>query len=328
MAEKMARPVIVVHGGADFTVQIDNKQAIVDGLCKAARRGYEILQSEDSNAVRAVVEAVSVLEDDENFNAGRGSTLNRDGKIQTDAMVMNGKNLKCGGVSAVMNIANPVYLAEQVMEKTNHCLLTAQYANDFAKKVGMETVDMETLMSPRSRRLLESISIAREEGRVNDAKKETVLGKDTGKDTVGAIALDKNGNLACATSTGGLSLALPGRVGDSALPGCGGYADNHFGACSTTGIGEDIMRVNMATRAMYYLEQGQSAQDAAVNSVQYLVDRLKPSDSKGCLAGLIVIDKQGNIGIHCSHDFLCFASIKNGKIQYGINPDEFESTGL
>lgn len=239
-------PVVVVHGGGASNISKDRKERVRQGIIRAATVGYNILQ-EGGSAVDAVEGAVTVLEDDPEFNAGCGSVLNVNGKVEMDASIMNGKDLSSGAVSAVRCIANPIKLARLVMEKTPHCFLTDQGAAKFAADMGVPEVPEKQLITERNIKHLEK------EKNEKSAQK-TDQQKDLG--TVGAVALDSEGNVAYATSTGGIVNKMAGRVGDTPCIGSGGYADNRIGAISTTGHGESILKVNLARLTLFHIEQG------------------------------------------------------------------------
>ncbi|XP_008835768.1 isoaspartyl peptidase/L-asparaginase isoform X1 [Nannospalax galili] len=197
--------VLVVHGGGGSNISTDRKERMRQGIARAATEGYNILK-EGGSAVDAVEGAVAVLENDPEFNAGCGSVLNVNGDVEMDASIMDGKNLSAGAVSAVRCIANPIKLARLVMEKTPHCFLTGHGAEKFAADMGVPEIPVEKLITERSKKHLEK------EKQEKGAEKPDCP-KNTG--TVGAVAMDCNGNLAYATSTGGIVNKMIGRVGDS-----------------------------------------------------------------------------------------------------------------
>uniref|UniRef100_A0A8C6SDR6 Isoaspartyl peptidase/L-asparaginase n=1 Tax=Neogobius melanostomus TaxID=47308 RepID=A0A8C6SDR6_9GOBI len=237
-------PLLVVHGGAGH-IPSDRVQDSVLGVCAAVRAGYSFLTAGGSS-VDAVVEAVANMEDNPRFNAGRGSVLTARGDVEMDALVMDGRDLSSGAVSAVKNIANPVQLARLVMDKTSHACLTAGGAAEFARQMGVQEVSTESLITDYSR--------ARWKKNLDPGAKpvECQMGK---MGTVGAVAVDAEGNIACATSTGGMLNKMEGRVGDTPCIGSGGYADNSVGAVSTTGHGEAIMKVVLARLILFHMEQ-------------------------------------------------------------------------
>ncbi|KAM5164859.1 isoaspartyl peptidase/L-asparaginase [Mantella aurantiaca] len=301
MGVKM-KPVIVVHGGAGTIVEeyADGYRA---GVKRAALQGYDILRK-GGDAVTAVEEAVVVLEDDPHFNAGHGSVLNEEGEVEMDAIIMDGKDLSSGAVSAVRCIANPIKLARLVMEKTDHVLLTCKGASLFAKSQGIPEIPGEKLISERSRERW---------------KKNLKSGSNPkGTGTVGAVAVDSQGNVACATSTGGITNKMVGRVGDTPCIGSGGYADNTVGAVSTTGHGESIMKVTLARLILHYMEQGMSVEEAADAGLNYMKTRV---DDTG---GVIVINGDGEWTAKFSTNQMSWAAVKDDHLHCGIYHGENE----
>lgn len=263
---------IIVHGGAG-DIPEEHKVAAEAGCRDAAAAGWQLL-SEGRSALDAVEAAVRVLEDNPAFNAGRGSVLNAQGEVEMDAGVMDGATLLAGAVTLVQHFKHPITLARKVMEKTPHHILGAGGAEAFAEEMGCEPVANDFFITERRLRQFQARLQA-----------ETA-------DTVGAVALDFSGNLAAANSTGGVSFKLPGRIGDSPLPGAGFYADNRFGAVATTGQGEHIMRAGLGFLVMRLLEMGFDAQEAADQAVKLFQNRV----SNG-RAGWIVLDAAGNVGV-------------------------------
>lgn len=219
---------------------------------------------------------------------------------------MDGKNLDSGAVSAVKCIANPIKLARLVMEKTKHMLLTDHGAHLFAQAMGIPETPGEKLITERSRERWKKNLEA-------DSNPEEFQ-KDLG--TVGAVAIDSEGNVACATSTGGLSNKLVGRVGDTACIGSGGYADNHSGATSTTGHGESIMKVVLARLILYHMEQGMSPEMAADTALDYMKARV------GGLGGVIVVNNSGEWAARFSTKQMSWATVKDDQLHYGIYAGE------
>ena len=244
----------------------------------AALAGWRVL-ADDGVALDAVESAVRALEDDPRFNAGRGSVLNRDGAVEVDASIMEGDRLQCGAVAAVPRIANPIALARRVLESRRQVLLVGEGALAFARSVGIPECDPASLVTDRQRK--RHAELARQPA-------------TRGGGTVGAVALDRNGTIAAATSTGGTPGKLPGRVGDSALIGCGTYADSSIGGVSCTGDGEAIMRVVLGHRALRYLKDADDPDYAAKVAVDLLVDE------GGGQGGLILIDWRGRAGFATS----------------------------
>jgi beta-aspartyl-peptidase (threonine type) len=265
-------PVILVHGGAGKAAPdlIELRRA---GIQRATLTGWQVL-SRGGSSVEAAECAVRVLEDDPAFNAGRGACLNRDGEVELDASIMDGRSLAAGAVGAVQRIANPVTLARAVMEAGRHILLVGEGARRFAAEAGIEECAPEALIAERQRARWAASREA----------KAGALG------TVGAVVRDREGHLAAATSTGGLPSKAPGRVGDSALIGCGTYADDRLGAASCTGDGEAIIKLVLAKSALDLLGAGREPMGAAKHAVEQLTART------GADAGIILLDPRGRIG--------------------------------
>jgi beta-aspartyl-peptidase (threonine type) len=274
-------PSIIVHGGAgseDPRERIPRRHGCLD----AVRRGWAELAAGRS-AITAVVVAVAVLEDDPHFNAGTGSCLTDDGRVEMDASVMDGTTLAAGAVGAVAGVRNPIRLAEAVMEHGRHVLLVGAHARSFARDRGVALCDPEALIVQRG---------PRQAG--------------PGGETVGAVAVDAAGRLAAATSTGGIAGKLAGRVGDSAIIGAGTYADDVAGAASATGPGEPIMRLTLARLAIDLLRDGQDPGAVAERALGMLYDRL------GARCGLILVDRRGRIGAACTADAMPVAYMQSG----------------
>ena len=240
------------------------------------------------SALDAVTAAVVSLEDNPVFNAGTGSTLNLHGEAQMDASVMVSKGLRAGGVACLTRVKNPVCVARKVMEETGHVLLAGAGALDFARAVGFadhDPVTREQRLDWRKKR--QALAAVKNRSRFRELLKRY---PELAGGTVGAVALDKRGHFAAATSSGGLSLKLPGRVGDSPVPGAGNYATPSGGA-SATGLGEVAMRYLVCRSVCDLLARGRNAQQA-VDEVLLLL-ALEPHADMG----IITIDKRGNIGI-------------------------------
>ena len=263
---------IVIHGGAGSyeNLSAEKEKAYKDGVNEALIKGYEILKSGGSS-LDAVTEAVSILEDFPLFNAGSGSVYTSKETQEMDASIMDGLNGMAGAVASVSTIKNPIRLARAVMEKSSHVLLVGEGAEDFAKQNKIKTVDPSYFHSEKNLQ------------RVRKLKKDKKLG------TVGAIALDKQGNLAAATSTGGRSNKRPGRVGDSPILGAGTWAENGFCAVSGTGHGEYFMRQLTAAEVCNKMKYLQMSLEDAANAV---VERLSKTGGAG---GIIAIDSTGKM---------------------------------
>ena len=295
---------MVVHGGAG-TWQPERSQPGIEGVKRAVSVGFEVLSS-GGCAVDAVVEAVASMEDDGVFNAGYGSSLNLEKKIEMEASVMDGKTLEAGAAGLLRDIRNPVRLAKVVMERTDHVFVVGEGAEKLATLAGLERRDPVTALrlkyyEQQKNALLEGKSeLPRLANMVKDHPDLFKLG------TVGAVAMDDEGNLAAATSTGGFPLKLPGRIGDSPLIGCGTYADNLTGACSTTGVGELAIRLVLAKRVCELIEMGKTAEEAAELAVRLVMVRMPNVYNS---MGLIAIDRQGRIGAAHSSPNMCWACL-------------------
>jgi beta-aspartyl-peptidase (threonine type) len=242
--------------------------------------------------VDAVEAAVAVMEDDETFDAGRGSFLTRDGRVQMDALLMNGENLRTGGVACVERLRNPIRAARLVLEKSPHVYFVGTGAERFARQNGMALCDNMELVIPREQERL----YRAQKDELAGLPDETFSGNlDSGNldshDTVGAVALDAHGNIAAGTSTGGTLNKAPGRVGDSSLIGCGCYADNLTAAVSLTGWGEPIMKLVLGKWAVDRVAAGASPDEAAHAAIDYLFDRL------GGHGGIILLGPDGRVGL-------------------------------
>ncbi|MFQ6087069.1 MAG: isoaspartyl peptidase/L-asparaginase family protein [Candidatus Bathyarchaeia archaeon] len=299
----MKKPVIVVHGGAGAWRPERRKPGLA-GVKEAATVGFEILRA-DGNALDAVEAAVVCMEDNEVFNAGRGSTLTIDRRIEMEASVMDGKTLNAGAVGLLKNIKNPVRLARIVMEHTDHVFVASATAEKLAEVFRLEKTEPLTELRVRYWSELKR-KLSREKGIYYLPKLKKLLASYPTlfeADTVGAVALDKDGSTAAATSTGGLTLKLPRRIGDTPLIGCGTYADNEAGACSTTGIGEVAIKLVLAKTTCDFMRYEQPAQEAAESSIKLVNRRIRLRES----IGLIAVDMHGGIGAAHNTPHLCWA---------------------
>ena len=296
------KPIIVVHGGAG-TWQPERSQPGLEGVKRAAKKGFDILRN-GGTAVDSVVEAVAVMEDDGAFNAGYGSSLNIEKGVEMEASVMDGKTLQSGAAGLLNDVKNPVRLARIVMEKTDHILVVGRGAEKLAKIFRLER------RNPTSE--LRSKYYEQQRKALLDGKFELPKLSELVKnypelfelETVGAVALDNDGNVAAATSTGGFPLKLPGRIGDSPSIGCGTYADNETGACSATGIGEIAIRLVLAKTVCNYLENGKTAQEATELAIRLVNKRISATYNS---MGLIAVDVHGRIGAAHNSPNLCWA---------------------
>lgn len=298
-------PVIVVHGGAG-RIGKERAEGSCRGVQEAVLAGYRILQRGGS-ALDAVEEAVVAMEDNPMYNAGCGSVLNELGGVEMDAIIMDGKTLASGAVSAVKGIANPIKLSRLVMEKTEHLCLTAEGASRFAKAMGVPEVEEESLKTDYSRkRWVENLA-------PGSNPVESQMGK---MGTVGAVAIDSQGNVASATSTGGMLNKMVGRVGDTPCVGCGAYADNLFGAASPTGHGEAIMKVTLCRLILFHMEQGMSPEKAADTALDYMKTRVRG------IGGVVVVNSSGDWAARFTSDQMAWAAVKNDQLHYGLYKGE------
>ena len=310
---------IIVHGGA-YAICDEHVLRKTAGCKNAVSRGYEIL-TKGGTALDAVEAAIRVLEDDPSFNAGCGSALNKDGEIEMDAMIMDGKDLRLGAVGGVMGVANPVSLARLVMDKTEHTMLIGGGAKLLAEEHCVPHVSTEQLMDPVMREKQRNfqqyntvVGATFNKDHTHSDKDHTHPDESTGHDTVGAVAMDTHGNIACATSTGGITLKRRGRIGDSPIIGCGGLADNTLGGVSTTGHGESITRVTLASRVLTLIERGISVDEAIRQSLQFMHAK---TSGRG---GVILMTKEGEVAKGFTTSRMVWASIDGkGRLETGIN---------
>jgi L-asparaginase / beta-aspartyl-peptidase len=287
------KPSLIVHGGA-WDIPDEAVHACKAGCHRALAAGWAIL-SRGGSALDALEAAVMVLEDDPVFDAGFGSHLNLDGRVECDAIVMNGATLRAGAASTLQRVKNPIRVARKILESCPHMMLAGEGAERFASEHGIALCDREELISEAER---EAWMKCKEDKHAAEHHR----GHEQG--TVGAVAIDRDGNLSAATSTGGTCCKLPGRVGDSPLIGCGCYADAQAGGVSCTGYGEAIMKIVMAKTAVDFLCRPEicvnapggascsssSAELAARDAVHLLAKRTHAT------GGLILLDREGNPG--------------------------------
>ncbi|XP_075058672.1 isoaspartyl peptidase/L-asparaginase-like [Mixophyes fleayi] len=306
------KPVIVVHGGA-WAIPDDLAESSKIGVKNAAKCGFSILASGGSS-MQAVESAVRMLEDNPVFDAGHGAVLNANGDVELDAIIMDGKNLAVGAVSCIKNIANPVMFARTVMEKTPHSMLTGAGANTFAERMNIDKVPTDELVTENATKEWEKYQLYKQ-------SVTSLFNTEKMHDTVGAVAIDSEGNLSCGTSTGGITNKMVGRVGDSPIVGSGAYADNFCGAVSTTGHGESIMKVTLARLVLFNMQRGETPQNAADHALEYMKNRVHGS------GGLIVVSKSGEWAARFSTKRMAWASAENNLLTYGLNPGEtFQET--
>lgn len=293
-------PVLVVHGGA-WAMPDDMVEAHIRGVNHALAAGWSVL-ARGGSALDAVEEAVVIMEDDETFDAGRGSFLNRDGRVQLDALIMDGSTLRAGGVGCVERLRNPVRAARKILSESPHIYFVGEGAEKFAAEHGVPLCSNDELVIPRE---VERLRDYQAKIPASGAKNAPEIGHPPGSDlfageaddptishdTVGAVALDREGNIAAATSTGGTLNKAPGRLGDSSLIGCGCYADNLSAAASTTGWGEPIMKLVLAKWTADRIAAGNLPEWAAQEAMNYLKQRVNGH------GGIIVLNPEGHIGI-------------------------------
>jgi beta-aspartyl-peptidase (threonine type) len=298
------KPSLIVHGGA-WDIPDDAVEACQTGCQRALTAGWSVLTSGGS-AIDAIEAAILVLENDAVFDAGFGSHLNLDGKVECDAIVMDGTTLRAGAAAALQRIRNPIRLARKILETCPHMMLVADGAERYAKANGISLCDNKELISPAE-------WDAWQKCKKDAHAAEHHRGHEQG--TVGAVAIDSKGALFAATSTGGTCCKLPGRIGDSPLIGCGCYADSEAGGVSSTGYGEAIMKVVMAKSAVDRLREssesttaaqpaatvrtvGRSTTDAPSTRAMQVAEQTIAELARRtqATAGLILLDREGNPG--------------------------------
>ena len=340
-------PTLLVHGGA-WAIPAEAAAAHESGVRRALETGYALL-SRGASALDAVEAAVTVLEDDPTFDAGRGSFLTSDGRVQLDALLMDGGRMKAGGVACVERLRNPIQAARLVLEKSPHVYFVGAGAEQFAHSHGMALIDNAELVLDRERERLAQAKLREAAGLAdesfsgpetsphpvlhddkspetafprNDSRMESAISMDRAEglrpsgqndhDTVGAVALDARGNLAAATSTGGTLNKTPGRVGDSSLIGCGCYADNLSAAVSLTGWGEPIMKLVLGKWATDRVASGIAPELAAREAIAYLFNRL------GGHGGIILLGPDGRFGLAHNTPAMAWGLATSTTLQTGL----------
>lgn len=352
----VSEPVLLLHGGA-WAMPDNAVAAHKNGIQNALSAGWAVLHRGGS-ALDAVEASITVLEDDDTFDAGTGSFLTEDGRVQMDALLMSGHDLRAGGVACVERLRNPVQAARLVLDRSPHVYFVGAGAEAFAAANGMSLVDNHIMVIPRERTRLEAFrqtqaaglpdltfAGAAGSGSTPDGSRASTMSETPdpameaaqveaevrqglptelqtldptlySHDTVGALALDRNGNLAAGTSTGGTLSKAPGRVGDSSLIGCGCYADNAAAATSLTGWGEPIMKLVLGKWAVDRVAAGNTPQDAAQAAIDYLHRRL------GGHGGIILLDPEGNIGIAHNTPRMAWGYVTSAGQALGITRNE------
>jgi L-asparaginase / beta-aspartyl-peptidase len=286
---------LVIHGGAgtilkeDMTPELE--QAYTEGLKNALDAGYAVLE-EGGSSVNAVKAALVILEDNMLFNAGRGSVFTKKGVQEMDAAIMEGEHLGAGAVAGIRNVRNPIELATEVLRNSNHVFLSGKGANDFAIKQGIKLEPDEYFFSQfrydqwKAMRDSDNYSLDHTHQKLEELMRDKKFG------TVGAVACDANGNIAAATSTGGMTNKKYGRIGDSPLIGAGTYANNKTCAISCTGHGEMFIRAVAAYDVSCLMEYKNLNLQQAMNEV--VMNKLKKMEGEG---GMIGVDAQGNVAM-------------------------------
>lgn len=307
---------IAIHGGAGTILRAqmsaELNREIRQSLQQAVSAGHQLL-ARGADALEAVVAAVRVLEDSPHFNAGHGSVLTHKEMVEMDASVMHGAQMNAGAIAGVRHIRNPVELARDVMLRSQHVMLAGEGAEEFAFSLGYEYTEQDYFFTERRYDQLQSM---KQKGLF--ALSESAYPDDTKHGTVGAVALDQHGNLAAATSTGGITNKQYGRIGDSAIIGAGTLAENGNVAVSATGMGEYFIRKSVAgdvAARMRYLQQ-----DVHTACEQVIQGDLKAMGGEG---GLIAIDAQGEIHFAMNSSGMYRASIDvQGNLLVNIYADE------
>ena len=295
-------PKIICHGGAwDWDDALDAEKA--RGVAAAASIGYQILLAGGS-ALDAVEKAVNSLEDNPAFDAATGGYLNRAGVVQTDALIVDGANHNFGAIGGATRIQHPISLARMVMEKTDFNFFVGAGADQLAAELGVPLIDNAQLITPAMQAFFDA---QRTDGNSSD--------------TVGAVAIDANGNVAAATSTSGTPYKPVGRVGDSPIYGSGGYALNGVGTVGATGMGENIMRTLLSKYVADRMADGMSAQAASQAAMRYIDTIFEQS-----MSGVITIDAQGNISAAHTTPKLAVGWVDgNGEIQSAMNASALQN---
>ena len=302
------QPRLIVHGGA-WNIPEAYLDAHLNGVYEAVRQAYPALETGGS-ALDVVETAVRVLEADPTFDAGRGAFLNSVGEIELDAIIMDGRDLSFGAVGAVRNLLHPVSLARMVMEETEHCFLVGTGAEAFARLQGVKILPPEDLLTERELAFYHEI-------RHNPTFKTHHPFEDQPHDTVGAVALDRQGRLAVATSTGGTARKMPGRLGDCPIVGAGAYADNALGGVSATGWGESIMKV-LLSKTVCDLFEHHPANEAAALGISILQNKVQG------LGGVIGINRAGHYAYAFNTPKMAMAfAEEDGRIVVGIQGELF-----
>lgn len=287
-AKERVTPLLIVHGGA-WAMPDEVCEAHLTGVRKAVASVYPKLLDGSFSAVEAVEAAIRVLEEDGTFDAGRGSFLNAEGQVEMDASIMDGSSMAAGAVAALRNVVHPITAARLVMLKTRHVLLVGEGAQKFIRQFPdiLPEVPTEDLICEREKKVFQALK--EKSGFEARDVFGSVAESGSRKGTVGAVALDQFNHIAAGTSTGGIPLKLPGRVGDSPLIGAGTFADDFAGA-SATGWGESIMKTLLTKTVCDGVRLGRNPQTASEEGIHQLKERAKG------LGGVICISSDGKYG--------------------------------
>lgn len=290
---------LMIHGGAGALLPRSRYEQSLRAVVESGAR----LLEDGCSALDAVSHCVSLLEDDPLYNAGRGAALNAMGEVFCDASIMDGRNMAAGAVAGVRGVKNPVLLARAIMENTPHVFLIGPAAENFARARGLSFESPEYFVTEERAAELAEMQKSKRGATARPSPQGGVMG------TVGAVARDKFGDLAAATSTGGLANQLAGRVGDSPLIGAGVIADNASCAASCTGVGEHFIKTSLARMAAFNVEfRNMRAEEAAREAIQYLVNKVQG------VGGLILIDRHGGYAQAHSTPGMLTATAEKGAI--------------
>ncbi len=321
----MIEPKLIVHGGAG-KLSPRKVQDARRGILSAVQQGWKTLNaSENNTALDAVENAVKVMEDDPNFNAGFGSVLALDGQVYMDASIMSGKGMEAGAICSLQNVRHPIALARKILTETDHVLLSGKQGEALAKLWGLEFLGTKIISENRKQQYKATLEKYLES---NGDEEPLLKNRDLIKrfpqlqnegGTVGAVARDTQGDIAVATSTGGMLLKFPGRVGDTAVIGAGTYAWNEAGGVSATGFGEAGIELCISKTVVDFMAHGSTAQNAVEKGIS-LIRQYK----KGVPFGLIAIDRNGEFGLsHCS-EVLVYAARGGSASSYKVGLTENE----
>ncbi len=315
--------ILGVHGGLGESPGVltpEEEKSVIAGIEKALRAGHTVLTKKQGGSLDAVEAAIRILEDDPNFNAGKGAVFTSDGRNELDASIMDGRDRKAGAVAGVTNVKNPISAARAVMEKTKHVLLVSKGAEEFAAKAGLDIVDPAYFRTEKRWKDLEERRKKEREQPQSRLDPSGFLPDEPATrhwSTVGAVALDTAGNLAAGTSTGGMTYKRYGRVGDSPIIGAGTFADNATCAVSCTGHGEFFIRWQVASDISAQIEYKGVDVRKAVDTV--INGKLKPVQGEGAA---IVLDRKGRFASATNSDSLWRGWITaDGKVVVKLYPE-------